>query len=127
MRLRLPATLLASASLAGCGGGDDEPGATATVPSGSAVVVKGDEYSFDPETIVVTGGGELKVTFQNDGALAHNVRIERGGDDVGGSPTFQGGGERRDFSVSLGKGEYELICTVGNHADLGMTGKLEIR
>ncbi|HWH44735.1 MAG TPA: plastocyanin/azurin family copper-binding protein [Thermoleophilaceae bacterium] len=127
MRLRLPAILLASATLAGCGGEDDEPGATATVPSGSAVVVKGDEYSFDPETLVVTGGGDLKVTFQNDGALAHNMRIERGGDDVGGSPTFQGGGEKRDFSLSLEPGEYKLICTVGNHEELGMTGKLEVR
>lgn len=127
MRLRLPAILLAAAAIAGCGCGDDPPGATATVQSGAGAVVKGDEYSFDPETLVVTGGGDLALTFENSGALAHNVRILLDGRDVGGSPTFQGGGQTREVTLSLEPGRYRLVCTVGNHEELGMTGSLEVR
>lgn len=126
----LPISLLAAAALAGCGGdGDDEPGRTATVPASGAIEVVGDEYSFDPETLVVQAGGdqaELEISLRNDGALAHNLRLTRDGSELGGTPTFQGG-ETRSGTVTVGPGRYEMVCTVGNHADLGMTGTLEVR
>jgi plastocyanin len=111
--------------VAGCGGDDDEPGRTATVPASGQVEVVADEYSFDPETLVATAG-EITIALRNDGALAHNLRVLRGGEEIGGTPTFQGG-ETRSGSVAVEPGEYELVCTVGNHADLGMTGTLEVR
>jgi plastocyanin len=126
----LPISLLAIVALAGCGGGDDdEPGRTATVPAGQAIEVVADEYSFDPETLVVEAGGsqaELQISLRNDGALAHNLKVFRDGSEVGGTPTFQGG-ETRSGDVTVAPGSYELVCTVGNHADLGMTGTLEVR
>ena len=93
---------------------------------GETVDVVADEYSFDPETIVLAGGGELTVELDNAGALAHNLRVFDGEADVGGTPTFVGG-DPRPGTVEVEPGEYELICTVGDHADLGMTGKLEVR
>lgn len=124
MRRILLASLLVLA--AGCGGDDDEPGRTATVSGPGPVEVVGDEYSFDPQTLVVEGAGRLTIALKNDGALAHNLRVLRGDEDVGGTPTFQGG-ETRSGSVDLEPGIYELVCTVGNHASLGMTGKLEVK
>jgi len=121
----LPLTTLLAVLAAGCGGGDDEPGRTATTQSGTTLTVVADEYSFDPETIVVTGGGELTVELDNQGSLAHNLRVFDGASDVGGTPTFAGG-DPRAGSVSLAPGEYELVCTVGDHDDLGMTGKLTV-
>lgn len=126
----LPIYLLAGAALAGCGGnGGDEPGRTATVPATGAIEVVADEYSFDPETLVVQAGGgqaELEISLRNDGALAHNLRLIRDGSEVGGTPTFQGG-ETRSGSVTVGPGSYDMVCTVGNHEQLGMTGVLEVR
>jgi plastocyanin len=123
----LPLTaLLALLVVSGCGGDDDSPGRTVTVESGTAIPVVADEYSFDPETIILTGGGELEVELDNQGSLAHNLRVFEGATDVGGTPTFVGG-EPRAGSVRLEPGEYELVCTVGDHADLGMTGKLEVK
>lgn len=118
--------LLALLFVSGCGGDDDSGGGTATVQSGKAVTVVADEYSFDPETIVLTGGGQLEVELDNQGALAHNLRVFDGGNDIGGTPTFVGG-EPRSGSVTLEPGTYELICTVGDHAELGMRGKLEVK
>jgi plastocyanin len=114
--------------LASCGDDDSGGGRTATVPGDSPVRIVGNEYSFDPETVIVTGGAtRLELEFANEGSLAHNVRVFRGERELGGSPTF-GGGQTRTGRVMLpGPGEYELICTVGNHQELGMTGALELR
>ena len=121
-----PLAALFVAFAAGCGGDEDEPGRTVTAESGTALVVVADEYSFDPETIVLTGGGELTVKLDNQGALAHNLRVFDGGSDVGGTPTFAGGDARRG-AIDVEPGEYELVCTVGDHAALGMTGKLTVK
>ena len=111
---------------AGCGGDDEAPHRTLKVSSGELVTVVAKEYSFDPDTIVVTGGGKLTLELDNQGTLAHNVRVLDGGKDVGGTPTFAGG-EPRGGPIKLEPGEYELLCTVGDHADLGMKGKLTVR
>jgi len=126
VRRLVPLTALVLVLAAGCGDDDDEPGRTVAVESGSAVQVVADEYSFDPETIVLTGGGELEVDLENAGSLAHNLRVLDGGNDIGGTPTFSGG-QTRSGTVQVEPGEYELVCTVGDHADLGMTGKLTVK
>ena len=126
MRRLLPLIALLLLGAGGCGDDDDKPGQTATVKSGAAIPVVADEYSFDPETIVVTGGGRVTFELANEGVLAHNLRVFDGGDDVGGTPTFTGG-KTRSGSVDVEPGDYELVCTVGNHAELGMTGNLTVR
>jgi len=126
VRRLLPLTALLLVVAAGCGDDDDTAGRTVTVKSGKEVTVVAKEYSFDPETIVVTDGGKLTVELDNQGTLAHNLRVFDGGPDIGGTPTFAGG-EPRTGTVEVEPGEYEILCTVGDHADLGMKGKLEVR
>ena len=128
MRRLALATTLCTCLLAGCGGGDDdEKGSrTQTVPAGKVVRVVAREYSFDPKNVVITGGGgRVKLTLANKGSLAHNLKVQQGDRDLGGTPTFQGG-RTESGTVELDPGSYTMICTVGNHAELGMTGKLEI-
>jgi len=126
VRRLLPLTALLLIVVAGCGDDDDTAGRTVTVKSGKEVTVVAKEYSFDPETIVLTGGGKLTVELDNQGTLAHNLRVFDGGTDIGGTPTFAGG-EPRTGTVEVEPGEYEILCTVGDHADLGMKGKLEVK
>ncbi len=124
---RLAAPLAVVALVAGCGGDDgDEPGRTVTVGAGTSVDVTAREYSFDPETIVVEGGGTLEIRLDNAGDLAHNLRLRRDGREVGGTPTFEGG-RTESGSVQVEPGKYQMLCTVGDHADLGMTGELEVK
>jgi plastocyanin len=124
-RLAVPCAIVAC--LAGCGGDDDEEQArSVTVNPNSTLRVTGGEYSFDPGRVVVRGAGPLTIRLRNDGDLAHNLRIRRGGEDIGGTPTFPGG-ETQSGRVNLEHGRYEMICTVGDHADLGMTGELQVR
>jgi plastocyanin len=124
---RLAALLAAVALAAGCGGDDgDEPGRAVSVDAGDTVAVTAREHSFDPERIVVEGAGPLTIELENAGDLAHNLRLRRGGREVGGTPTFPGG-RTESGRVRLERGAYEMICTVGDHADLGMTGELQVR
>lgn len=131
------AAALAAAALAvaacgdGYGTGDGEPaGRAATVPAGKPVVVVGDEYSFDPARVTVEGGGRggpVEIVLRNEGALAHNLKLFAGDRDLGGTPTFQGGGRARSGTVELAPGRYRMVCTVGDHERLGMVGTLEVR
>jgi plastocyanin len=112
-------------ALAGCGG-DDEPRRTATVPANASLDVVAKEYSFDPDGIVVRGAGSLRVTLENEGSLAHNLKLMKDGRVVGGTPSFPAG-ESRTARLHVARGDYEYLCTVGDHAELGMTGTLRVR
>ena len=112
--------------VAGCGGDGDQPGRTVTVKPDRPIPVTADEYSFDPETIVVRRAGRLTFELENTGDLAHNLRVFDGDDELGGTDSFPGG-ETRGATLVLAPGSYRLVCTVGNHEDLGMTGTLEVR
>ena len=122
-----PALTLAAIALLATGcGGNDRPGGTVTTPAGGSVRVAAKEYSFDPSTIVVEGAGTLRVTLDNRGSLAHNIKVEKDGRVLGGTPSFPAG-ESRSASVRLAAGKYDFLCTVGDHAELGMKGELEVR
>ena len=125
------AVLASALALGACGGsGDDGPKRTVTAQAGRDIPVTGDEYSFDPEGIVVrgTGGGtrEVRVALRNAGDLAHDLRVQRDGEDVGGTPVFTGG-KTMSATVRLAPGKYTFYCSVGDHEELGMKGELEVR
>ena len=109
----------------GCGD-DDQPGRTVTAPANSTLRVVADEYSFDPSTIVLQGAGTLTVTLRNEGALAHNLKVLRGDEEVDGTPTLPAG-RTETARLNLEHGSYRIVCTVGDHEELGMTGTLRVR
>ena len=74
---------------------------------------------------MLAGAGTLTLTLRNKGALAHNLRVFRGDEDIGGTPTFPAGGSE-SARVNLEHGSYELVCTVGDHEELGMKGTLRV-
>ena len=110
--------------MAGCGG-DDQPARTVTVPADGSVRVVAREYSFDPSAIVVRGPGTLSLTLRNEGSLAHNLKLLSDGREVGGTPSFPGG-RSESVRLTVGRGDYELVCTVGDHDELGMKGTLRV-
>ena len=97
-----------------------------TVPARSSVFVVGRDYSFDPSSVVVEGAGPLRIALRNEGSLAHNLKVLQGGRELGGTPTFQAGRTRSGL-VDLRRRDYEMVCTYGNHEELGMVGTLEVR
>ena len=130
MRRPAIARALCAAFVAGCGGGDDGGGdakaRTETVPAGKALHEVAREYSFNPKDVVVERAGTLRIVLDNKGSLAHNLKVLKDGKELGGTPTFQGG-KPRAGTVSLKPGTYEMVCTVGNHEQLGMKAKLTVK
>jgi plastocyanin len=129
--------ILASLALiaAGCGGDDDDETTSATTtteesatgPTGaegdtgaSASEISMTEYSFDPSDPTVASGDSLEVV--NDGELPHNLTVED--TDLATSDLDAGGSE--ELTVDLDPGDYEFICTIGDHAAQGMTGTLTV-
>jgi plastocyanin len=111
----------------GCGGDDSKQSSrTVTVDGGGTVKVTAREYAFDPDRVVLKGGGSLTIELTNDGDLAHNIRVRGAGEEIGGTPSFPSG-RTESATVRLEPGKYELLCTVGDHADLGMKGELEVK
>ena len=111
----------------GCGGDDSKQSSrTVTVDDGGTVKVTAREYAFDPDRVVVQDGGSLTIELENDGDLAHNIRVRRDGEEIGGTPSFPGG-RTESARIRLSPGKYELLCTVGDHAELGMKGELRVR
>ena len=127
MRRLVPLTALLLAFAGGCGDDDDEPGRTVTANPGDTVDVVADEYSFDPENIELSGPGILRVRLDNQGSLAHNLRVLDGARELGGTPSFIGGEARTGVARIQEPGEYKLVCSVGDHEALGMTGTLTVK
>ncbi|HEX6584236.1 MAG TPA: hypothetical protein VF056_11595 [Thermoleophilaceae bacterium] len=116
---------LCSLLAAGCGD-DDEPVRTVTAPANAKLRVVADEYSFDPAAIVLSGAGTLTVTLRNEGSLAHNLKLSRGDEEIGGTPTLPAGASKSS-RLNLEHGSYRMVCTVGDHEQRGMTGTLQVR
>jgi plastocyanin len=114
--------IAAAIGLAGCGGAN---GKSVTVPAGKPVAVKAQEYSFDPKTIQVSAGS-VRFDLTNAGAQAHDLHVVKDGQDLGGTPIFSGG-RTVSATVKLAPGTYDFVCTVGDHEQLGMKGKLTVK
>lgn len=68
--------------------------------------------------------GRIKIVFRNPSALKHNVRIELGEQELGGTKTVAHG--TVTAFVTLKHGTYHFYCSVPGHEDAGMSGTLTV-
>jgi plastocyanin len=117
---RLTAAALLIAALAGCGGPED-----AAEAEDGRIAIELDDFLIRPQNVRLSAG---VVTFAvvNRGRLGHNFRLRTGDSEPVAIPTLLPG--RSDSqSVTLSRGTYKMLCTVANHEQLGMTGRLVVR
>jgi len=127
MRSRACLHLVVAAALGvGCGSEQEEQpkGPVKPFAAGQPVRVVGKEYFFTPARVRASGDS-IRIELDNEGTLAHNLKVVQGGRELGGTPTFPPKGTRGG-SVKLAPGRYRMICTVANHEQLGMVGELEV-
>ena len=133
MRRTLAALVTALVALAGCGGDDDknDDGGlkkdVVTVGHNQPIAFGADEYSFEPKKVTVNAGtakpSVVRFVLRNNGSLAHDLHVQKDGQDLGGTAIFAPG-KVESGQATLGPGTYEFLCTVGDHASLGMKGTL---
>jgi plastocyanin len=136
MRSPLLAALTASLLLVGCGGSGDGKGSGASTPktlevdAGQMIEVTADEYSFGPSKVIVTAPDDhpvqVKFSLKNAGALPHDMTV-LDGEDVLGATSIFGPGKTGEGQATLAAGSYKFVCSVGDHANLGMKGTLIVR
>jgi plastocyanin len=119
---RATAALVALAVVIGCGG--NEP--TAVVRD-QTVEITLDEFLIRPQNIDVrVPVGQVDFTVVNRGRLRHSFHLW-GPDSAPVEIEQLAPGARAREGVYLPPGEYRMVCTLSNHAELGMTGRLVVR
>jgi plastocyanin len=115
------AVLLAAALIGGCGG--SEP--VSQAPD-RRVEIALDDFLLRPQNVRADAG---RVTFAvtNQGRLGHNLRLRGGSEGEHVVTTTLLPGKEATKSVRLAPGDYTMLCTVANHEQLGMTGRLVLR
>lgn len=114
------------AALAGCGEDNEGSAGAVTLSARQPLAIEGFEYGFKPGRVTFRTGGEsgrLRLDLRNTGSLPHDVHVRRGDEELGGTKAV-GGDQTATATVNLAPGDYELYCSIGDHADLGMTAKL---
>jgi plastocyanin len=113
------------AVLAACGGNDDGGNGEATPGTPQkTIAISETDFALDPGSVSVEEPGTYAFDVVNEGQVAHALEIE--GEGIEEETETLEPGQRATLTVALEAGEYELYCPVGDHADRGMTGKLEV-
>jgi len=99
--------------------GTNKCGAGATV-----LTVKAKEFGFEPNVLDVKKGQSVCVILENDGVMAHNLRLDGLNLET---RTIQPG-ETDAFRFTPSKpGRYLFFCTVPGHREAGMEGNLAVQ
>jgi hypothetical protein len=125
-RWAVPATL---AALAFCGCG----GARTVRVQGDTVTVGLEEFRILPRSMSVPAG-RIRILVANHGVLTHNLALELAHRDSNGNPviltdtqTIFPGASATLLTPALRPGNYVLVSSVANQADLGMSANLIVR
>ena len=87
------------------GGTSEEAGEE--VDEGGALTVTARDFSFDPNQVEVEAGGEVTLTFANDGEVPHTFTSDALGVDERAAP-----GQTVDISFTAPDGEAEFHCSI---------------
>lgn len=124
----------------GCSGGSSSsPNATPVAPTAGSIVVRGFEWRFEPSSIVLPQGQEVRIDFLNEGSTLHDLKID---DLEAADVTSQGSGLSGDegelfvaaedgeagtlIFTPIEAGEFEFYCTIPRHRSLGMKGTITV-
>jgi plastocyanin len=137
--LPLVLVIAVAAAAAGCGGDDDDDGDGTTAATtqettgggggGGAQTVEMTEFEFVPNDLSVEAGDTLST--DNTGSTVHNLTVEQGSDpeqaskELAATPDVAAG-DSADLQVDVDPGEYSIVCTIGNHRELGMVGTIRV-
>jgi len=118
-RLLASVLLLAATLVAGqIRRGDDS---AIAVQSTQLTVSLGD-FAFEPSVIEIPADTEVTITLTNDGSAQHSFVVDALGIDSG--PINGDASEAISFEAPVG--DYDIVCDIPGHKELGMVGTLRV-
>jgi plastocyanin len=134
---------LAALGVAACGGDDGgsdtqatttettettttDEGATGEAGGGNVIRVSADpggDLAFEQDSLTASPGRNT-IEFTNEASIPHDVRIEKGDEEVGGTEVITG--DTAEARVELEAGDYTFFCSVPGHRQAGMEGPLKV-
>lgn len=102
-----------------------EGGGEPAGPGGTLEVIANESALEYEEESLETEAGEVEIDFDNPSAIGHDVKIEKDGEEIGGTEVISQGEE--SATVELEPGEYTFFCSVPGHREAGMEGPLTVR
>lgn len=85
------------------------------------IAVSTTNFKFTPSEIRVRPGDTVRVTLTNNGNIPHDFRVD---EFNAATEVIQGGQTDTVEFVASEAGMFEYYCSVGNHRQIGMVGKL---
>ena len=105
--------------------GGESGGGEASGPGGTLEVIANETNIAYEESSLETEAGEVEIDFKNPSAIEHDVKVEKDGEEIGGTDVVTDG--EASGTVELEPGEYTFFCSIPGHREAGMTGVLEVR
>jgi plastocyanin len=113
------ATVLAAASIAGCGGADPPVRA-----DDGRVEIRLDDFFIEPQRIRAPARS-ISFEIVNRGRLPHTFRVED--ERLRVEQKTLAPGASATVRADLARGRYRMFCAIANHEELGMHGTLVVR
>lgn len=139
-------TVVAALGIAGCGSDNNDKQssapATQAAPAtptrgggkGAMLAITADaggKLAFDKKSLAAKAGN-VTIEFTNESQVHHNVTIEKGEQEAGGTEKGEQATEtitasKTSRTVDLKPGTYTFYCSVDSHRQAGMEGTLTVR
>jgi len=100
-----------------------QPNQSPKSPDAKEIVVQASNYKFSPTTITVKQGEKTRIVLKNSDGM-HDFKV----DELNIATAVIQGGQEDFVEFTADKpGQYEFYCSVGNHRQMGMKGKLIVQ
>lgn len=136
--LVIPVIFVLGLLLAACG-------SKAESGPGEILVKVKNEFTYDPSTITVKAGEEVKITFENTGSVEHTFNILKADAELEHimeempseehlheellmdmHETAPGASNSATFTAPTEVGDYNIVCTLPGHIQAGMVATLRV-
>ena len=101
-----------------------KPSIPAELFSGKEVSITATDNKFTPNAFEITSGEKVRITFNNNGLMLHNLTIN----ELGLATTNIAPGDSTTLEFTApAAGDYTFICSVIGHEQLGLKGTMTVK
>jgi plastocyanin len=105
--------------------GEAAAGGEAVGPGGTLKIAADESALAFDTTSLESKPGEVTIDFSNPSSIGHDVKVEKDGEELGGTEVISQSEE--SAALELEPGSYTFFCSVPGHREAGMEGTLTVK